>query len=193
MVGFISLLSISSCPLLILSFRWVSVEKISHALIMSSQPSSSQPQAVPPYLRQTSHSPLIAPAPLTSPDTRPSTWHRLSHRSPHPDGREDEDLSEASLPGSPTRVSRDVNPSWGSLGTLINDNPKSFSATLALVIHSMADGIALGASALHSERSPSMLIFAAILVHKSWSQLTLFLRWIELTLLDPTRLQFQLQ
>ncbi|KAF8455377.1 Zinc/iron permease [Terfezia claveryi] len=43
----------------------------------------------------------------------------------------------------------------------------SFSTTLGLVIHSLADGIALGASSTTSNLSLSFVIFLAILLHKA--------------------------
>lgn len=46
---------------------------------------------------------------------------------------------------------------------------KSFSATLGLVIHSAADGIALGASATSSKVGLGLVVFLAIFIHKSTS------------------------
>ncbi|RPB22293.1 Zinc/iron permease [Terfezia boudieri ATCC MYA-4762] len=50
-----------------------------------------------------------------------------------------------------------------------NSSPSSssFSTTLGLVIHSLADGIALGASSTSSNLSLSFIIFLAILLHKA--------------------------
>lgn len=42
-----------------------------------------------------------------------------------------------------------------------------FSTTVGLLIHSLADGVALGASAGHSHTSLGFVVFAAILVHKA--------------------------
>jgi zinc transporter ZupT len=44
---------------------------------------------------------------------------------------------------------------------------KSFSATLGLVIHSAADGIALGASATSPKAGLGLVVFLAIFIHKS--------------------------
>lgn len=40
------------------------------------------------------------------------------------------------------------------------------NATLGLVIHAMADGIALGASSLTSNSSIGVIVFLAVIVHK---------------------------
>lgn len=40
------------------------------------------------------------------------------------------------------------------------------SATLGLVIHGMADGIALGASSLSDNEGLGMIVFLAIIIHK---------------------------
>jgi zinc transporter 9 len=45
------------------------------------------------------------------------------------------------------------------------------NATLGLVIHGAADGIALGASSLSGRGSLSLVIFLAVLVHKGESLL----------------------
>nr|CAG4645843.1 EOG090X0EEU [Lynceus sp. MCZ IZ 141354] len=44
---------------------------------------------------------------------------------------------------------------------------KSFTATLGLVVHSAADGIALGAAATSSHASVEMIVFLAIMLHKA--------------------------
>lgn len=47
------------------------------------------------------------------------------------------------------------------------DYQKSFSKTLGLVIHSAADGIALGASARSEKEGLGLVVFLAIFIHKS--------------------------
>jgi zinc transporter 9 len=44
------------------------------------------------------------------------------------------------------------------------------NATLGLVIHAMADGIALGASSLSSSGGLGFVVFLAVIVHKGESQ-----------------------
>ncbi|KAF8423622.1 putative ZIP metal ion transporter [Tirmania nivea] len=51
--------------------------------------------------------------------------------------------------------------------TTSSPSSSSFSTTLGLVIHSLADGIALGASSTSSNLSLSFIIFLAILLHKA--------------------------
>ncbi|EJU03088.1 Zinc/iron permease [Dacryopinax primogenitus] len=50
---------------------------------------------------------------------------------------------------------------------------KAFSATLALVIHSFADGIALGSSSLGDNSGLELVVFLAIMVHKAPASLGL--------------------
>ena len=52
---------------------------------------------------------------------------------------------------------------------VVRDHAKSFSATLGLVIHSAADGIALGASARSGKAGLGLVVFLAILIHKGQS------------------------
>ncbi|CDZ97505.1 ZIP-like zinc transporter proteins [Phaffia rhodozyma] len=101
------------------------------------------------------------------------------------DDRFDEEVDEALMSqasSSPRRLSGTAvlgGPSLGGSGStgneksglvrlVMRDHPKSFSATLALVIHSLADGVALGASARSSQAGSGLglVIFAAIFVHK---------------------------
>lgn len=44
------------------------------------------------------------------------------------------------------------------------------SATLGLVIHGLADGIALGASSLSDNKQLGLVVFLAVLVHKGESR-----------------------
>nr|CAG4648913.1 EOG090X0EEU [Polyphemus pediculus] len=46
-------------------------------------------------------------------------------------------------------------------------NSKSFTATLGLVVHAAADGIALGAAATTSQAAVEMIVFLAIMLHKA--------------------------
>lgn len=46
-------------------------------------------------------------------------------------------------------------------------NSKSFTATLGLVVHAAADGIALGAAATTSHAATEMIVFLAIMLHKA--------------------------
>jgi len=62
--------------------------------------------------------------------------------------------------GSNSRAARD--PENGSLR-----NSKSFTATLGLVVHAAADGIALGAAASTSHASTEMIVFLAIMLHNA--------------------------
>nr|CAG4646605.1 EOG090X0EEU [Macrothrix elegans] len=48
-----------------------------------------------------------------------------------------------------------------------NRNTKSFTATLGLVVHAAADGIALGAAATTSHAATEMIVFLAIMLHKA--------------------------
>jgi len=48
-----------------------------------------------------------------------------------------------------------------------DSHAKSFSATLALVIHSFADGIALGSSSMSDNSGLELIVFLAIMVHKA--------------------------
>ncbi|KZO96922.1 Zinc/iron permease [Calocera viscosa TUFC12733] len=50
---------------------------------------------------------------------------------------------------------------------------KAFSATLALVIHSFADGIALGSSSISDNSGLELVVFLAIMVHKAPASLGL--------------------
>lgn len=43
---------------------------------------------------------------------------------------------------------------------------KSLTATLGLVVHSAADGVALGAAATTSQADVEMIVFLAIMLHK---------------------------
>lgn len=45
--------------------------------------------------------------------------------------------------------------------------PRSFTATLGLVVHAAADGIALGAAAASSHTDVEMIVFFAIMLHKA--------------------------
>jgi zinc transporter 9 len=51
------------------------------------------------------------------------------------------------------------------------DNMRGLNATLGMVIHGAADGIALGASSLSGSGSLGLIIFLAVLVHKGESEL----------------------
>nr|SVE76045.1 EOG090X0EEU [Daphnia hispanica] len=46
-------------------------------------------------------------------------------------------------------------------------NSRSFQATLGLVVHAAADGIALGAAATTSHAATEMIVFLAIMLHKA--------------------------
>lgn len=46
-------------------------------------------------------------------------------------------------------------------------NRRSFTTTLGLVIHALADGIALGASSTSADVSLNLIVFVAIMVHKA--------------------------
>lgn len=43
---------------------------------------------------------------------------------------------------------------------------KSFTATLGLVVHAAADGVALGAAATTSQADVEVIVFLAIMLHK---------------------------
>jgi zinc transporter 9 len=47
-----------------------------------------------------------------------------------------------------------------------SDNIRGLNATLGLVIHGAADGIALGASSLSGKGKLGLIVFIAVLVHK---------------------------
>lgn len=49
----------------------------------------------------------------------------------------------------------------------IKDGKKSYTATIGLVVHSAADGIALGAAAKTSHQDVEMIVFLAIMLHKA--------------------------
>lgn len=79
------------------------------------------------------------------------------------------DSSSVLFPKKPTdpeacstieRVRRRILPSSGS--SLL----KGLNATLGLVIHAMADGIALGASSLTENSSLGLVVFLAVIIHK---------------------------
>ncbi|KAI9734549.1 MAG: hypothetical protein M1834_002150 [Cirrosporium novae-zelandiae] len=55
----------------------------------------------------------------------------------------------------------------GFLGSGPSRSSRSFSTTMGLVIHSAADGIALGASSSGTSTGLSLIIFLAIMVHKA--------------------------
>lgn len=51
-------------------------------------------------------------------------------------------------------------------GTMVEGGVRGLNATLGLVIHGAADGIALGASSLSGRKSLGLIVFLAVLVHK---------------------------
>lgn len=59
------------------------------------------------------------------------------------------------------RVRRRIMPSRGGKGFL-----KGLNATLGLIIHAMADGIALGASSLTENSGLGLVVFLAVIIHK---------------------------
>ncbi|XP_030566515.1 zinc transporter ZIP9 isoform X2 [Drosophila novamexicana] len=48
-----------------------------------------------------------------------------------------------------------------------NDNDKNITATLGLVVHAAADGVALGAAATTSHQDVEIIVFLAIMLHKA--------------------------
>jgi len=92
----------------------------------------------------------------------------------HPEDERGEDALPRELTGEGARlIGRAVDKvSLGDMKLINGGNggdhhEKSFSATLGLVLHSTADGIALGASARSGKSGLGFVIFAAIFVHKS--------------------------
>lgn len=59
----------------------------------------------------------------------------------------------------------------GGIGTVHNRN--NMTATLGLVVHAAADGVALGAAATTSQTHVEMIVFIAIMLHKVRLVLTL--------------------
>ncbi|KAK8382442.1 hypothetical protein O3P69_015403 [Scylla paramamosain] len=57
---------------------------------------------------------------------------------------------------------KQVDPENGS-----NRGPRSFTATLGLVVHAAVDGVALGAAAASSHTDVEMIVFFAIMLHKA--------------------------
>ena len=52
------------------------------------------------------------------------------------------------------------------LGGVVPQHRKSITATLGLVVHAAADGVALGAAATTSQTHVEMIVFIAIMLHK---------------------------
>lgn len=50
--------------------------------------------------------------------------------------------------------------------SLANIPKRTFTATLGLLVHAAADGIALGAAATTSHSEVEMIVFVAIMLHK---------------------------
>lgn len=61
---------------------------------------------------------------------------------------------------------------------------KSVTATLGLVVHAAADGVALGAAATTSQADVELIVFVAIMLHKVWTNPPQLLTINEPTLRD---------
>ena len=61
---------------------------------------------------------------------------------------------------------RDAEPRQVDNFTSSQGGRRALNATLGLVIHGTADGIALGASSLSDRSSLGLIVFLAVLVHK---------------------------
>ena len=84
--------------------------------------------------------------------------------SPRPEYRH----ADSSTPIIPKRlhIREAESPRKGGTGTTSVNAIHGLNATLGLVIHGAADGIALGASSLSDNGSLSLIVFLAVLVHK---------------------------
>jgi zinc transporter 9 len=82
----------------------------------------------------------------------PNSSHSHSHTHPHAHSHDDE-AAQPILPKDP----EDCETHAAAHG---------LSATLGLVIHGAADGIAIGASSLTGNAKLSMVVFIAVIVHK---------------------------
>ncbi|KAL7416989.1 Zinc/iron permease [Mrakia frigida] len=136
----------------------------------------------------TSNPPPLSPSLPSSSSPNPPTWHSLVRRpsegqgpgmgsddgiSLRPEDERGEDALPRELSGEGARlIGRAVDKVSLGDAKLVNggnggdQHEKSFSATLGLVLHSTADGIALGASARSGKSGLGLVIFLAIFVHK---------------------------
>jgi len=85
-----------------------------------------------------------------------------------------EQLSSPPSPKPPASSSFELSiPSSTPHSAASDAQAKAFSATLALVIHSFADGIALGSSSIGDNSGLELVVFLAIMVHKAPASLGL--------------------
>ncbi|KAK8854769.1 hypothetical protein IAR55_003508 [Kwoniella newhampshirensis] len=124
------------------------------------------PHSPPP---SPSSTPTASRSPSIDSATRPSPQHLNSH-SPillkHPSSSR-ENNGDGSKNGS---------------GCATDDAVHGLNATLGMVIHGAADGIALGASSLSGHGSLSLIVFLAVLVHKGPTALGLTTTLLSLSL-----------